>query len=226
MLRSSPQQQQQQLQKRSSAGGGLGTAGGCESARVRECGCANGCGGGCLPAGAGGGGPLLGVFLHHAQVGVQAAVQWAVHMGQYMQKHRSEAAGRLFCCGRSWQRQPKPGRYNPAATAQQGLHLYGCACTAGPPDAHCRVKGDLEGGTLVLRADHGLELLGVHHTLHFGEQGGGGGDGLLRGLALQAGRQAGMGAEGGEAQRAGRGPRAGRTKGAGTRGQGAPRGLC
>lgn len=44
-------------------------------------------------------------------------------------------------------------------------HLRG-----GPPDAHCGVKGDLEGGALVLGAHHGLELLGIHGALHLTEQ--------------------------------------------------------
>lgn len=38
------------------------------------------------------------------------------------------------------------------------------------PDAHALVKGDLEGGALVLRADHGLQLLGIHRFLHLCEQ--------------------------------------------------------
>ena len=73
----------------------------------------------------------------------------------------------------------------------------------GPPDAYCGVKGDLEGGTLVLRADHGLELLGVHHTLHLCKESGGGGNGLFRGLALQANRRKGKGRGGSGGQGAG-----------------------
>ena len=37
-------------------------------------------------------------------------------------------------------------------------------------DAHCRVKGHLEGGAVVLRADHGPQLLAVHRLLHLLEE--------------------------------------------------------
>lgn len=43
---------------------------------------------------------------------------------------------------------------------------------AHPPDAHGLVKGDLKRGALILRADHRLQLLGVHGALNLCEQSG------------------------------------------------------
>lgn len=37
-------------------------------------------------------------------------------------------------------------------------------------DAHCGVEGDLKGSAHVLRADHGPQLLGVHHLLRFAKE--------------------------------------------------------
>ena len=160
-----------------------------------------------LPAGAGGGGALLRIFLHHAQVGVQAAVQERQHKGGSIKGAVQGAVQRkqgMRCGTKCWSQVSRHNcRLWPRSQQQQshtGRGVQGLrfpllpqaqpapgACLA-PPDAHGWVKGDLEGGALVLGADHGLELLGVNHPLHVCEKGGGGGDGLLRRLALQAGR--------------------------------------
>jgi len=44
-------------------------------------------------------------------------------------------------------------------------------------DAHCGIKGHLEGSPVVLGADHGPQLLAVHSLLHFLEE-------LLEGLLV------------------------------------------
>ena len=95
----------------------LGTAGSvreCESAGV----------GACLPALAVVG-PSSGFsFIMHRLVS-RLRYMWAVHMGQYRQQYRSNAALRLFCCGRS---------------AQPAKHPAGCAGFALPTAAQAQPR--------------------------------------------------------------------------------------